>query len=644
LVVTNMWPSPREPRHGIFVQEQVRDLRARGADVAVIAFDGRSDVLEYVRAIRRVRSAVRNRQFDVVHAHYGLTGLVALFQRSIPVAVTFHGSDTGFKRWQVPISRFVARRAALPIFVSRRGANRLGISDPLIIPAGVDLSMFPLRDRIEARTALGWTDDQLALVFPGDPANPVKNFPLYEAMVEKLRCRGVEVRPVLLTGLDRTGVATLLAGADATVVTSLAEGSPVTVRESLAVGTPVVSVDVGDVADVLSDLPGCRVVDRRAEALADAVMACVSVPPAREHLRQVAERTSGDQVAERLLAAYRSLRQPSRGGGRVVVGWNASDGRVRDLAAVLGADRIHYHRPFGPGLRAKVLRHLVGSAVTVAALVRTRPRTLIVANPPIALPLVAYAYARLSGASYILDSHTGAFGFKDDKWAGRLLQLHRLLARRADLVLVASDDAAGLVREWGGEPLIFFEPPIAQDAVPEAAPAASFRERPVVAWAGMAAADEPLDVLLDVARLLPEFDFDLMVDPRRLPRTFAAAVPRNVRLAGFLHGRAYYRRLGSADVVLALSTASASVMRLGCEAVWLRVPLVVSRSNASLSAFPLAWHVPMDARAIAEGVRAASSRAASDERVTQALLAQEAVVDEQLRRLEQALRHAEASR
>ena len=74
-----------------------------------------------------LRRTLRNGRFDLVHAHYGLTGMVALAQRSVPTVVTFHGSDTGNPRvkWQAWVSWIVARRTT-PVFVSRDGARRLG--------------------------------------------------------------------------------------------------------------------------------------------------------------------------------------------------------------------------------------------------------------------------------------------------------------------------------------------------------------------------------------------------------------------------------------------------------------------------------------------------------------------------------------
>lgn len=92
LVVTNMYPSDDRPSYGSFVREQVESLRALGVRAAVLFIDGRTSRTHYLTGIGRVRRAARG-AFDVVHAHYGLTGFLAVLQRRLPVVVTLHGDD-----------------------------------------------------------------------------------------------------------------------------------------------------------------------------------------------------------------------------------------------------------------------------------------------------------------------------------------------------------------------------------------------------------------------------------------------------------------------------------------------------------------------------------------------------------------------
>jgi len=93
LVVTNMYPTPAQPALGSFVRDQVQALRRiEGVEVEVFAFDpggGRA----YLRAAARLRQIYRHDDFDVVHAHFGLTAWPALAAHGNAHAVTLHGTD-----------------------------------------------------------------------------------------------------------------------------------------------------------------------------------------------------------------------------------------------------------------------------------------------------------------------------------------------------------------------------------------------------------------------------------------------------------------------------------------------------------------------------------------------------------------------
>ena len=145
LVLTNMYPTPAEPGFGCFVRDQVDDLRALGIAVDVLAFDGRPKRSRYVGAGRRLRTRLRLRRYDIVHAHYGLTGAVAASQLRTPVVTTFHGSDAWIP-WQRTVSRLVARRTQ-PIAVAPVIADSIGVAPPRVIPCAVDLHLFAPVDR-----------------------------------------------------------------------------------------------------------------------------------------------------------------------------------------------------------------------------------------------------------------------------------------------------------------------------------------------------------------------------------------------------------------------------------------------------------------------------------------------------------------
>jgi glycosyltransferase involved in cell wall biosynthesis len=303
LIFTNMYPSADEPWYGCFVKEQEDALRRLGVDVDVLFFDGRRGGQRYLTVARDLRAALERGSYDVVHAHYGLTGAVAVTQRRVPVVTTFHGSDTAIL-WQRAISWFVARRS-MPLFVSDEAARNLGLPRARVVPSTVDLELFEPVDRREARVELGWDPDRRYVLLPGSRAISLKGPELFDDVVARVQRVVPEATGVSLEGFSRRKAALVLNAVDVTLMTSTQEGSPVVVKESLAALTPVVSVPVGDVAKVLDGLLGCAVVPRDPDGLASAVVAAFETPrdPA---WRARVEPYASDVVAERIKEAYES--------------------------------------------------------------------------------------------------------------------------------------------------------------------------------------------------------------------------------------------------------------------------------------------------------------------------------------------------
>lgn len=308
LAVTNMYPTPSEPWFGSFVKDQIEALRRLGVWIEVFHFDGRRDWRAYGTAARAVRNLVARGDFDLIHAHYGLTGAVALCQRSLPVVTTFHGSDSAQVAWQRRVSWVVARRST-PIFVATENARRLGLPDAPVVPAGVETRAFQPRDRVAAREALGWATDGTYVLLPGARSNRIKRADLFDRVLDVLKRSLPNVRGFSLAGYARQDVVNIMNAVDVLLLTSDSEGSPVAVKEALACITPVVSVPAGDVPDVLAGLPGCAIAPRDPQALANAVLSALTVRD--EALRHRALEYSLERMAEKVVDVYRHVQASS---------------------------------------------------------------------------------------------------------------------------------------------------------------------------------------------------------------------------------------------------------------------------------------------------------------------------------------------
>jgi glycosyltransferase involved in cell wall biosynthesis len=274
LTMTNMYPTGADPTYGTFVGDQVAALRRhpRVERCDVLFVDGRASRWNYVRAPVRLAQALKRSPVDVVHAHYGLTGVVATMQRQVPTVVTYHTGDLELTAWQRRLSRLAYRRAAANICVSLHAMKELP-GDAHHLPCGIDLTVFTPRDRNEARRAFGVEPEELAILFPSSPDRPKKAYPRFVELVGEMRRRGHRVKELHLRALRRDQVPEIMAAADIMALTSLQEGAPVAVMEALACGLAIVATPVGDVAPMLAGALRARVLPFDAQAFADAVEA-----------------------------------------------------------------------------------------------------------------------------------------------------------------------------------------------------------------------------------------------------------------------------------------------------------------------------------------------------------------------------------
>lgn len=272
LVVTKMWPTAEDSHRNGFLKRQIQAVRDQGVecDVLVIQDQG-SGPLGYGRAALTVRRAVSRGRYDIVHAHYGLTGVICLAQGR-PLVVTLHGSDiygavdaTGRRtlkgRVESAVSRFVARRADVAIAVSSRMLALLPQGGSVVVPIGIDTDLFRPIDRARARRELGLHESRPYVIFAANPDNPIKRHWLAEQTMSVVQEEFPAAELVSVFGEPLERMPLWMNAADALLITSLYEGGPMIHREAMACNLPVVSVNVGDVAVHLKDVALSGVVD-----------------------------------------------------------------------------------------------------------------------------------------------------------------------------------------------------------------------------------------------------------------------------------------------------------------------------------------------------------------------------------------------
>jgi glycosyltransferase involved in cell wall biosynthesis len=292
----------------------------------------------YARGIRRL---LRERRFDLVHAHIfasAVAAAIATLGKEAPLVITEH-TEASWQTWRTRrVSRWAHRRAKRVIAVStpieRRLIERDGVPPHLV--TRIPNAVIPASDEPpDPAGALpdGWVEGPLVgVVARLQPEKGVANFLKAAARVSEIspRARFLVVgdgplREELLNLVEHLGIServrflgyrtdsrALMGLMDLLVVPSLTEGSPLIVLEAMAAGVPVVASAVGGIPDqVRHGREGILVPPDDPDALGDALGALLRDPAYARRLGEAGRRRtenefSHETLVRRIEAVYRA--------------------------------------------------------------------------------------------------------------------------------------------------------------------------------------------------------------------------------------------------------------------------------------------------------------------------------------------------
>ncbi len=327
----------REPLDGI----PVRRVRYGTPEQETLAYRGTmADAVRSIaglRAFARLRGALRHGAAEellgggeaVVHAHWWIPAGMAAPQGT-PMVLTCHGTDVRLAERNV-VARFVARRvirrAAVLTTVSqalaesigahlRRVPNALEIQPMPLVPTDrpvsrgggglVAISRLTSQKRIslliEAVALVERRRHGIRLTIAGDgPEGPF--------LRDLARVRGIGDNVNFLGAVPPSLVPGVLATADCCIMAARSEGFGLVAAEALIQGVPVVACrDGGGVTEIVPAVGGGRIADPDPRSLADAIVAVLDDPAARDSARVAGEpwrrRLDPDFVAGCCLAWY----------------------------------------------------------------------------------------------------------------------------------------------------------------------------------------------------------------------------------------------------------------------------------------------------------------------------------------------------
>lgn len=307
--------SYNKKRFAPFIVEQAWALQQAGCEIEWFGIQGRG-FLGYLKEITRLRGKIQECQPDIVHAHYGLSCLLAnVATRRVPVVSTYHGSDINLPEVRL-LSRIAIWMSAWNIFVCKRNMKLVGAVEGQkcsLVPCGINLPepWSELQKRqVDGENVEQWVRSVLSsekkhVLFAGAFDNAVKNSELAKQVIHKLNENGVNAELIELKGYNRDQVTALMYSCDAFLMTSKTEGSPQVIKEAMSCGCPIVSVDVGDVAEQVEGLEGCYVAQsREPEELAALLESAIDYGKTKGRQHIIDMQLDNEQVAQRIVEIY----------------------------------------------------------------------------------------------------------------------------------------------------------------------------------------------------------------------------------------------------------------------------------------------------------------------------------------------------
>jgi glycosyltransferase involved in cell wall biosynthesis len=249
-----------------FIKDQGQSLRKYGVDVDYYPIIGKG-ILGYLKAGLSLRKFLKTNSFDLLHAHYTLSGWAALIGAGkMPVVLSLMGDDAYgtfvgvnkvslISRYSTVLTWFI-QPFVQAIICKASNIERFVYTKykSYIIPNGIDIDKFkPTSNRCNGSNTA--TIGKKKVLFLGNRLNTRKNFSLAQGAVAQLNDPNVELLNPY--PISHNEIPQWLNIADVLVLTSWMEGSPNVIKEGMACNCPIVATDVGDVKWVFGDTEGC---------------------------------------------------------------------------------------------------------------------------------------------------------------------------------------------------------------------------------------------------------------------------------------------------------------------------------------------------------------------------------------------------
>ena len=321
LQITTNYPTLKNPIFGIFMKEQVESLEPLGVENTIFFSNGSEShtdkkgggAIVHLKSVFKLQWHLLTHHYDLIHCHSNISGLIF----ALSGGWIFHKCIISFQNDPEKYQDAKLFKKLYPFFnkvIVKLPTKYLSKKKVVYLPNGCNTDFFKPLDKINCKRKLGLDlakDYFLYVDSNTSRKRTQKRKDRFDETLQILRdkYRYQNIEELVMIGVSREDVPCWMNASTLHLLTSDQEGSPNSVKECIFCNTPVVSTPVGNVRDMLSDIPGVYVTRNfDAEELAEAcdkVLKNNETFNGRDYL--VSKGYSMEAVAEKLYGLYQDL-------------------------------------------------------------------------------------------------------------------------------------------------------------------------------------------------------------------------------------------------------------------------------------------------------------------------------------------------
>lgn len=299
--------------HQAFIYEQIEAVKKYyGVEYDTFFIKGKG-ILGYLKNMPMIKKKIKEFSPDLVHAHYGLSGLLGVLQNKVPVIITYHNGEILTSLINI-LSSLSVLFCKYRIYVAQHIRAKMFIKSKMnydIIPCGINLAMNMPITREYAKNYFKLNKDKINILFGGAYSNNRKKYSLAKSALEILDDSEKKINLIELKGYNRIEVTYLLTACDLLLLPSKSEGSPQIIKEAMAFNCPIVATDVGDIREIIGNTEGCYISSFAPQDVAEKIMAAIEFvkTKGRTNSREKIRRFDNQIIAEKVFKVYQQANQ-----------------------------------------------------------------------------------------------------------------------------------------------------------------------------------------------------------------------------------------------------------------------------------------------------------------------------------------------